>query len=133
MTSHVHSAHCACAHSSSPSSSKFVSLLPALSCALCPACLAVWKPLLALGGVALTLDETQHGWLLFVALVIAIGFGLREALRFNEWRPFWPTIVGAVLLVGAHVAEVPALEWAGTFVMFLSMPVRMWLRRSVHA
>ncbi|MGV3624116.1 MAG: MerC family mercury resistance protein [Archangium sp.] len=132
MSSHVHSAHCACAHSSVPKSG-FVSLLPALSCALCPACLSLWKPLLAVGGVALMLDETQHAWLLALALTIALGFGLREAVRTREWRPFWPTLAGAALLVFAHFAEVEALEWFGTFVMFLSMPVRMWLRRAVHA
>lgn len=131
MTSHVHSAHCACAHSSPKSG--LVSLLPALSCALCPACLALWKPLLSLGGVALLLDERQHAWLLFGALAVALGFGIREARGLREWRPFWPTLAGAVLLAGAHFADVPSLEWAGTLVMFLSMPVRMWLRRAVRA
>ena len=134
MTSHVHSAHCACAHHSSvPKSGWFTSLLPALGCALCPACLSLWKPLLSLSGVALMLDETHHTWLLAIALTVALGFGLREALRINEWRPFWPTLAGAVLLVFAHFAEAPALEWAGTFVMFLSIPVRMWLRRRAVA
>lgn len=132
MSSHVHSAHCACAHPSAKTG-LVSSLLPALGCALCPACLSLWKPLLSLGGVALMIDEQQHAWLLGVALSVALGFGLREALRSREWRPFWPTLAGAAVLVVAHLVEAPALEWFGTLVMFMSMPVRMWLRRAVHA
>ncbi len=128
MTSHVHSAHCACAHPSPKSG--LVSLLPALSCAVCPACLALWKPLLSLGGVSLMLSEGQHAWLLGVALSVALGFGLREARARGEWRPFWPTLVGAALVTLGHALDGAALEWAGTFVMFLSMPVRAWLRRA---
>ncbi len=127
-SSHVHGAHCACAHHHQ-SKSALLSLLPALGCALCPACLALWKPLLSLFGVVALVDEQQHAWLLFGALTIALGFGLREALRLREWLPFWPALAGALLIIAGHVADSHVIEWAGTLVMFLSMPVRLYLRR----
>lgn len=103
-------------------------LLPALSCAFCPACVSLWKPLFALFGVAVLTTETQHTWLLAFALILSLGAALREAVRLGEWRPFIPTLLGSMLLVAGHTLESHAAEWLGTAVMFLSMPLRMRLR-----
>ncbi len=129
---HVHSAHCECAHHHAPKST-LAALLPALSCALCPACLSLWKPLLGLLGVATLVTESQHAWLLAFALLISLGFGLREAVKLREWRPFVPTLLGSLLMAVGHGAESHTLEWLGTATMFLSIPTRVWLRTARSA
>lgn len=133
MTTHAHGAHCGCAHHHSPPRLSLASLLPALSCAVCPACLALWKPLLSVLGVTLAFNDAQHAWLLYGSLSIALVVATWDVWRARAWLPFWLTTAGAALMVLAHaLGDVPALEWGGMLVMVASVPARMRLRARHH-
>jgi hypothetical protein len=138
MSTHAHGAHCACAHHAvaAPSTSSTLSaLLPALSCAVCPACLALWKPLLSVVGVTLALNDAQHAWLLFASLAVSVAVAVWDVRRARVWLPFWLTLAGAALMVLSHaLGDVATLEWLGVAVMVSSVPARMVLRaRHRHA
>lgn len=130
MSKHVHGAHCACAHQATPSRRGILTaLLPALSCAVCPACLALWKPLLSVVGVTLAFSDEEHAWLLYGSLLIALGVAAWDLLRSGAPLPFVLTAAGGGLMVLSHLAgDVPALEWVGVVVMATSVPARMRLR-----
>jgi hypothetical protein len=135
LSTHVHGAQCACASQSAPSRrSLLAALLPALSCAVCPACLALWKPLLSIVGVTLAFNDEQHAWLLYGSLAIALGVASWDLRRSGVQLPFWLTAVGGALMVFSHLAgEVPVVEWTGVLVMAASVPARMRLRAQHHA
>lgn len=104
-------------------------MLPALGCAVCPACLSLWKPLLSVLGVTLAFSDEQHAWLLFVSLSLAFSVGAWDARRSGVQLPFWLTVGGGSLLILSHLTgELAALEWSGMFIMACSVPTRMWLR-----
>ena len=111
------------------------SLGPVLSCAVCPACIALWKPLLSVVGVSLALGEGEHLALLIGSLAIALGVAAYDVWRWRLWSPFWPTLFGAGLMVASHaLGDWPALEWAGVAVMASAVFVRARLRsRRVRA
>lgn len=134
MSTHVHGAHCECAHHATPSRrGLFASLLPALSCAVCPACMALWKPLLSVVGVTLAFNDAQHAWLLYGSLAIAVVMAAWDLRRSGVHPPFWLTIAGGALMVLSHLAgDVPALEWTGVLVMASSVLARMRLRVRHH-
>jgi hypothetical protein len=103
--------------------------LPALSCAVCPACLALWKPLLSVLGVTLALNDAEHAWLLFGSLAISVAIAAWDLRRAGLWLPFGLTVAGAALMLLSHaMGDVAALEWSGLLVMLSSVPVRMALR-----
>lgn len=105
-------------------------LAPAASCAGCPACMALWKPLLTVVGVTFAFSDTQHAWLLFGSLTVALAVAVWDARRSGLWAPFWLTAGGSLLLLGSHLlGDVQALEWTGLLVLAASVPLR-WVRRS---
>lgn len=126
-------AGCDCAHHGSDS--RLARLLPAVACAFCPACLPLWTGALsALGlGAASTLTEAHHGSLLAVSLTIALGFGLRDALRRGRWWSFGGTAVGCALLVAGHLLEQSWCELLGMAVLIGQAVVGHLLHRRRHA
>ncbi len=134
MTPHAHGAPCACTHHHAPPSRlTFASLLPAVSCVVCPACLALWKPLLSVMGVTLAFSERQHAWLLYGSLSVALAVAAWDVRRARAWLPFWLTAFGAALMLVSHLAgDVAPLEWTGVLVMVASVPARMALRAKVN-
>lgn len=130
-----HGAHCACPHHAPVPRSVLASLLPALSCAVCPACMALWKPLLSVLGVTLAFNDAEHAWVLYGSLTIALVVAGWDFWRSKVSMPFWLTVAGATLMVLSHLAgDLAWLEWAGVFTMAASVPWRMTLRaRHAHA
>ena len=72
---------------------------------MCPACLALWKPLLSIVGVTLVFNDQQHAWLLYGSLAIALCVAAWDLRRSGVQLPFWLTLLGGAL-IGA--AEIPA-------------------------
>jgi hypothetical protein len=100
---------------------------------VCPACLAFWKPLLSIVGVTLALNENQHAWLLYGALVFAFGAAVWDFRRSGAFLPFGLTIAGGGLMIVSHLAgDAPALEWTGVLVMATAMLARMHGRVRHH-
>jgi hypothetical protein len=131
--SHVHGAHCAC-HRPPRSRTWWASVLPAVACAACPACMALWKPLLSVVGVSLALSDGQHEALLFASLAVALVVGAWDLWRTALKTPFALTVVGAALMVASHLGgDVPSLEWAGMAVMVSSVFARGVLRARLRA
>ena len=132
MTHSTHSPSCRCPeHPHRPrAESVWASLAPAVSCAACPACMAMWKPLLAVAGVTFAFSDTQHAWLLFGSLAVALGVGAWDVRRSGIWAPFWLTAGGSFLLLASHVlGHHQALEWTGLLVLAASVFLR-WARRA---
>jgi hypothetical protein len=132
MTSHSkHGVGCGCAqHASPPPRSLWATLAPAVSCAACPTCMALWKPLLALLGVTFVFTETEHAWLLLGSLVVALGVGLWDVRRSGVWGPFWLTVAGSAFMAAAHLpGDIDALEWTGLGLLASSMLLR-WVPKA---
>jgi len=77
-------------------------LLPVLACALCPACLAAWTPLLAGLGLGLALTEAQHTWLLLVAIALAVVSAGLRARSSRMWTPLVLALLGGTVLLASH-------------------------------
>jgi LPXTG-motif cell wall-anchored protein len=77
-------------------------LIPAIACALCPACLAVWAPLLATLGIGVVLSEGQHRTLLVLAVALSIGLAAIRVHRGGPWAPFSMTATGGAILLVSH-------------------------------
>ena len=75
MRLHLHDPSCDCsAHSAprTPSTGLWASLLPALACAVCPACLSTYAKIFSTAGTGFGLSDDAHG------LILAIAVGLFE-------------------------------------------------------
>lgn len=122
---HVHGDGCGCpAHrgtNEAPGVRGWLAdMLPALACALCPACLSTYAKALSVAGLAAWLSEREHLAFLALAVLLSIGFGLRRARTLGDYRPFGFTLAGCLALVVGHFAgEVAALTWAGLGLLFV--------------
>lgn len=122
---HVHGDGCGCpAHrgtNEAPGVRGWIAdMLPALACALCPACLSTYAKALSVAGLAAWLSEREHLAFLALAVVLSVGFGLRRARTLGEYRPFGFTLAGCLALIVGHFAgEVAALTWAGLGLLFV--------------
>lgn len=95
-------------------------VLPALACAVCPACLATYAKALSVAGVSAWLSERQHLGFLTVAVAFSLVFGVRRARKLGRWEPFGFTVLGCALLVLAHVYDdAPWPTWAGLVALFV--------------
>jgi hypothetical protein len=114
-----HACDCA-AHRKAVSSGSglWASLLPALVCAVCPACLTAYAKILSTLGIGFGLNEAQHLGLL--AATVALSVSLSAWRSWQTRRP-WPVaiaLVGACLLLSGHFAgDLQALEWTGAAVL----------------
>ena len=118
-----HGASCGCGHHHPPAPSAAgprwgAALLPALACAVCPACLTTYAKVLSVFGVSLGFDAAVHQRLLVVALAASIAI---SAWRSWKQRRIWPlavAIAGTALVAAGHgLGELHALEWAGMLLL----------------
>jgi hypothetical protein len=103
-------------------------LLPALKCALCPACLSIFGSLFAGARMGFVVDESLHGGIILVALV-ADFFILRAAMKHHRSR--WPASLcaaGALLAVAGHFTN-EAVEFAGFVLLMIAAILNLTLLR----
>ena len=100
--------------------SGWAALLPIAACALCPACLSAWAPLLATLGVGLAFTESEHAALLIAAIALSLIISIRRALRNGVWAPVWLTLLGGGAMLGAHLLNDNAALTGVGVVCFLS-------------
>jgi hypothetical protein len=93
-------------------------LLPALACAVCPACLTTYAKVLSVFGVSFGFDAVVHHRLLVAALGTSLTI---SAWRSWKRRRVWPlaiAMVGTALVAAGHVlGELHALEWGGMLLL----------------
>jgi hypothetical protein len=128
-----------CRHDASDATGERVglwaSILPAIACAFCPACLTVWSGLFSAfgAGTGHALSEEAHDALLAASLATALGTCLWRALRTRRWSELMLPVVGSALVTAGHLADTAWLEWAGTGCLVASA-VWSWLaHRRAHA
>jgi len=121
-----HAAHgtaCGCGHHQAPSveatgSRWGAALLPALACAVCPACLTTYAKVLSVFGVSFGVDAALHRRLLVAALATSISI---SAWRSWRQRRIWPlaiALAGTALVAAGHgLGELHALEWGGMLLL----------------
>lgn len=122
---HAHGEGCGCPAHREPGDSGGVrgwlaDMLPALACALCPACLSTYAKALSVAGLAAWLSEREHLAFLGLAVLLSVVFGLRRARALGDYRPFAFTLAGCLALVVGHFAgDVAALTWVGLALLFV--------------
>ncbi|HEY0468826.1 MAG TPA: hypothetical protein VGC79_31750 [Polyangiaceae bacterium] len=80
-------------------------LLPLLVCAFCPACIALWAPLLASVGLGFALPESVHSVGLGIAIAVAVAPAAWHAWRARVWQPVLFVLVGAGVFVATHALD----------------------------
>lgn len=101
-----------------PRESLFSSILPALACAVCPACLATYSSALSAVGVSATLGEAYHHYFLAVAMLVTLGLQSHRAYRTRRVAPLAIASLGCGLMTLGHfLDEMPVLVWGGVFVL----------------
>lgn len=104
--------------------SLFASILPALACAVCPACIASYSSALSAVGISATLGEAYHHYFLAIALLVTLGLQAHRAYRTQRSTPLVVAILGSTLLVSGHALDEsrlaawsPVLVWSGVLVL----------------
>jgi hypothetical protein len=77
-------------------------LLPIFACALCPACISAWAPLLATAGVGFVLTESQHTGLLLGTIALSLGVAVWRVRRTQAWVPVLLTATGGAAMLAGH-------------------------------
>lgn len=136
MVAHRHGVDCDCSHhpqdESEPRAAGWVaSALPVLACAVCPACLSAYAKLFSALGVGLVLSETQHAVIMTVAVCSSVAVSAWRSVRSRRAWPLVVSLSGASLVVGGHLAELGAAEWAGVLVLLVGGLVEMPLVRKL--
>jgi hypothetical protein len=108
------------------------SLLPILACALCPACLGVWAQVLSFVGIGVIVTESQHHFLLGLALLVAFVTSAFAFARTRFVGPFVLTMVACFLVAGSHffAEENHLLSW---FSIAVLLGASLWQRRKVRS
>src|SRR5262245_49666616 len=95
----AHGTACGCGHHHPPASAAAAgsrwgaALLPALACAVCPACLTTYAKVLSVFGVSFGFDAAVHRRLLVAALATSLTI---SAWRSWKQRRVWPLVIAAV-------------------------------------
>lgn len=119
MLKYSHPQTCDCAAhrvQAKSSAGLWSSLLPALACAVCPACLTAYAKVLSLFGVGFGLSEAQHLGLLIGAIGISVAVSARRAWQTKRVWPLMVACGGVTLLALGHVV-LHELEWVGAVVL----------------
>lgn len=104
--------------SPAPRESHFSSILPALACAVCPACIASYSSALSAVGISATLGEAYHHHFLAVAMLVTLGLQSHRAYRTRRLAPLAIAALGCALLMLGHLLdEMPVLVWGGVAVL----------------
>lgn len=143
LNAHDHGHACDCAAHRAPSQSAhdaslWSAILPALACAICPACLTTYAKLLSVLGVGVGLTEFHHLMLLVVAIGASIGV---SAWRSWRTRRAWPLVIaatGSALVIIGHAGDLHAVEWAGVLLLLVGgltehFRLRRWRERLVRS
>jgi hypothetical protein len=113
----------------------WASLLPAIACAFCPACLTVWSGLFSAfgAGTGHALSEEAHDALLAASLATALGTSLWRAWRTRRWSELVLPVLGSGLVTAGHLADAGWLEWTGTGCLVASAAWSWLAHRLAHA
>jgi hypothetical protein len=95
-------------------------LLPMIACALCPACISAWAPLLATAGLGLAMTESQHTALLIGTIALSLAVAVWRALRTRAWVPVLLTGTGGASMLAGHALDDNAVLAAVGVLCFLS-------------
>lgn len=109
------------------------SVLPLLACAVCPACLSAYAKVLSAVGVGLVLTETQHAVIMAIAVTSSVAVSGWRSYRAARVWPVMVSVSGATLVIGGHLFETGAVEWAGVLVLLIGGLVEMPLVRKLLA
>ena len=102
-------------------SSRFwISALPVLACAFCPACLAGWAPLLASLGLGIVLPPMAHALALVVAIALSLGPAVIRARRAGTSRPLVLSGSAALVLLAGHASDVWVVELLGSTMLVVA-------------
>jgi len=97
----------------------WASILPALACAVCPACMATYAKLFSVLGVGWGLSELQHTLLLIVAITSSVGLSAWRSWRTGRRWPLGVALTGSALVASGHILrDLHVVEWAGVLVLF---------------
>lgn len=89
--------------------------VPVVACLFCPVCLPAGIGVLSALGVGIFVNEGVHRVLVATSIAVALASALFLTRRHRKIGPLAVTAAGGVAVVaGCIVAEVPALEYAGT-------------------
>lgn len=109
-------------------------LLPALACAVCPACVTMYAKLLSLVGVGFGLSEFQHELLLAVAVTVSLAVSGWRTLRSGRVWPLAVALLGTALVLAGHLEEeLHALEWLGVLTLLAGGLAEQFRLRRVAA
>ena len=113
----------------------WASLLPAIACAFCPACLTVWSGLFSAfgAGTGHALSEEAHDLLLAASLATALGTSFWRVWRTRVWRDLVLPVAGSMLVTAGHLLDASLLEWAGTGCLVASAAWSWLAHRLAHA
>jgi hypothetical protein len=121
MGKFLHPASCDCpAHAKEvpPGASWWSTLLPALACAVCPACLSTYAKLLSVAGVGFGLSELEHQLLMLGAISASLAISVWRSYRARRVWPFAVALLGATLVLSGHLlGEWAWLEVSGVLLM----------------
>lgn len=136
MGKFLHSASCDCpahAKKASPGASWWSTLLPALACAVCPACLSTYAKLLSVAGVGFGLSELEHQLLMFGAVSASVSISVWRSYRARRVWPLAVALLGATLVMSGHLlGEVAWLEVSGVLVMLSGALIEHFRLRRAH-
>jgi hypothetical protein len=137
--SHHHHHDCGCASHQKPAARTsrgtfdWSMLIPVLACAVCPVCLATYAKVLALAGVGvgLGIGQTEHTWLLAIALLSSLVVSAWRSVRTRRVWPILFAALGSTLVLLGHLAgDLHVVEWLGVLTLLASgLAEQFWLRR----
>jgi hypothetical protein len=113
----------------------WASLLPAVACAFCPACLTVWSGLFSAfgAGTGHALSEEAHDALLAGSLATALATSLWRAWRTRNASELILPVLGSGLVTAGHLSDAGGLEWTGTGCLVASAAWSWLSHRLAHA
>lgn len=120
----MHPDGCDCAAHETPrdGGSWLTAALPALACAVCPACLSLYAKLASITGVSWGLSEAAHERLLFVAVGVSLVVSAWRTWRRRRAWPLGVATIGAAAVLAGHAlghGVGAGLEWCGVLIMLV--------------
>ena len=120
----MHPDGCDCAAHDTPrdSGSWLTAALPALACAVCPACLSLYAKLASITGVSWGLSEATHERLLFMAVGVSLVVSAWRTWRRRRAWPLGVATIGAAGVLAGHAlghGVGAGLEWCGVLIMLV--------------
>lgn len=111
---------CACLHHSEARdrSARWASLVPILTCLVCPACLSAYAKVASFIGLGFSISENMHLGVLLVAVLVSISVSIWRSLQLQSVWPAAVSFVGCLALVLSHfMDENPFLMGMGVVIL----------------